>query len=106
MCQKFILYGYLKSFLLFSSKIILLGFVCSKVFVLYTCEVSVEAWFLLWFLAVCDTIGDCLRLTYSDDPRHRRYVYPIYLNGRGDSKRTDGNFFCCSKKLQKVSGVV
>ena len=59
---------------------------------LYTCEVSVEAWFLFWSVAVCDTIGDCLRLTYSDDPQHHGHVLPIYLNGREDSKRTDGNY--------------
>ena len=67
-----------------------------------TCEVSVEVWFLLWPLAVCDTIGDCLRRTYSDDPGHHRHVFPIYLNGGGDLKRTDGNFFLLLKKNYKT----
>ena len=39
------------------------------------------------------------RLSASDV--HRRHVYPIYLNGRGDSKRTDGNFFVAQKNYKR-----
>ena len=95
MGQKFIFCGDLKSFSPFSLLIL-----SASIRFLYTCEASVETWFLLWSVAVCDTIGDCLRRTYIDDPGHHRHLFHL-VKRSWRFKEDRWQFFLLLKKNTK-----
>ena len=97
MCQKCIFCSDLKSFSPFSLKIIL----SASIRFLYTCEASVETWFLLWSVAVCDTIGDCLRRTYIDDPGHHRHLFHLVKRSWRFKEDRWQFFFVAQKNFKK-----